>query len=429
MFTVRDNPSNETENVKTILILSPDRFYRGVGGLCTQLRETINGFYESKLPFKFWVITPEKEPICGPNYEVIPIIGLNCMTMTPFNEYLSVINKSGAYVAAAMDYINKHGKPDLIHAFDWGTFTAAHLLSYYLQIPFIVSIALSIQKEVSAYKKHYSSILTMESAQMQVFQVACMIEATGMHNAFRVLFNTRQYAQMVAGPFYFKSHVIPNGVPFGKIQSLKVPDDFLLPGRPYAKKLVFLGRLTLSKNILSVLEAKLPPNVDLIIIGSEKLGAEINIVNAVSEASRDRDEVHYVGAKYDDEKFRWLKKADAVIMPSIHEPFGIVALEALSSGCVLLCSIVDGLAEFINDTVAINCGTSPETISEAIFRWTSLTSEEEASYIQKGLDHSSHFSWKSIALRTANEVYNSVLNHNNKETKQTSSSETSGSSA
>ena len=109
--------------------------------------------------------------------------------------------------------------------------------------------------------------------------------------------------------------------------------------------------------------------------------------------------------KYDDEKFQYLKSADAVIMPSIHEPFGIVALEALASGTILLCSIVDGLAEFINDTVAINCGITPENITEAINTWNKMSSEEIENKIQLGMNHASKYSWLEIADRTHKEIY------------------------
>ncbi len=44
-----------------------------------------------------------------------------------------------------------------------------------------------------------------------------------------------------------------------------------------------------------------------------------------------------------------MKEASAIIMPSIHEPFGLVALEALMIKTPLLCSIQGGLSDFLNN--------------------------------------------------------------------------------
>ena len=188
--------------MKNILILSTDKFYHGIGGLCTQLRETINGFEKLQIPYYFWIVSPDLITYSGSNYTVIPINVLSYDMITPFNEYLSVINNSGLYVAASMNFIQKNGKPDLIHAFDWGTFTAAQILSHYIQVPYIASVALSIQKEVASYRNYSPTLLDIDSNYMQVFQVCCMIEAFGMQNAEKILFNTKLYAKSIVSHFY-----------------------------------------------------------------------------------------------------------------------------------------------------------------------------------------------------------------------------------
>lgn len=393
---------------KTVVILSTDKFYHGIGGLCTQLQETIKAFDELKLPYFFWVVVPDKTAMSGPNFITIPIANLTHDLFTPFNEYLGAINMSGAYVAAVMNSVRMHGQVDLIHAFDWGTFTSAQLLSHYLKVPYIASIALSIQKEVAMYKKCDKSIVTMDQNFLHVFQVCCMIEANGLKYASQILFNTKTYSKL-AGPFLSKTKVINNGVPYTKIQNIQVPKDFTIPGNANHKKLIFLGRLTLSKNILGVLESTLPPDVDLIIIGSDTQGFDPTIAETVRNAAKKRPDVIYVGAKYDDEKFWFLKKADAVIMPSLHEPFGIVALESLASGTILLSSFVDGMSEFLNQSVAIPCGTSPNEITEALIRWNCMTDCELDNLRRNGSELSKRFSWTNVAERTAKEVYETLV--------------------
>jgi glycosyltransferase involved in cell wall biosynthesis len=132
------------------------------------------------------------------------------------------------------------------------------------------------------------------------------------------------------------------------------------------------------------------------------------VVGAVYECAQNNQNVHYVGGKYDDEKFYFLKSADAVIMPSIHEPFGIVALEALASGCVLLSSVVDGLAEFLDDTVCIPCGVSPDTITQAIQKWNNMNDGDVKNLVGRGLERASKYDWKDIALKTEKIIYEKI---------------------
>ena len=54
-----------------------------------------------------------------------------------------------------------------------------------------------------------------------------------------------------------------------------------------------------------------------------------------------------------DEKLRdLLHRAGCVVIPSLYEPFGIVALEALAGGAPLIVARTGGLAELIEDTGA-----------------------------------------------------------------------------
>ena len=93
--------------------------------------------------------------------------------------------------------------------------------------------------------------------------------------------------------------------------------------------------------------------------------------------------------------------ADAVIMPSIHEPFGIVALEALASKSILLSSFVDGMGDFLTEDVAINCGTSKESIEKALDNLINLQEEERVQRIKKGLEICKEYTWEKSAKKLA----------------------------
>jgi glycosyltransferase involved in cell wall biosynthesis len=123
------------------------------------------------------------------------------------------------------------------------------------------------------------------------------------------------------------------------------------------------------------------------------------------KACLEKDNFYYVGARYGQEKIDWLMAADAVIVPSTHEPFGIVGLEGLASRSIVLSSFVNGMGDYLTDECAINCGTTTESISKAIDRFISMTNEEKNKMKDKGLQVCREHDW-SIQADKLFKVYN-----------------------
>ena len=66
--------------------------------------------------------------------------------------------------------------------------------------------------------------------------------------------------------------------------------------------------------------------------------------------------VRFIGRADHDELLAVLHRADAAVLPSHHEPFGIVALEAIAAGTPLVTANVGGLGEaVINGRTGISC--------------------------------------------------------------------------
>jgi len=98
-----------------------------------------------------------------------------------------------------------------------------------------------------------------------------------------------------------------------------------------------------------------------------------------------------------------------VIIPSKDEPFGLVALEALAAGKLLLSSFVDGMGEFLTYDTAVNCGVTPDTISQAVSFALNMPDDEKSSRIKKGLQICEKYTWESTANKIET-VFNSLLN-------------------
>ncbi len=97
--------------------------------------------------------------------------------------------------------------------------------------------------------------------------------------------------------------------------------------------------------------------------------------------------------------------ADVCVVPSIYEPFGLVALEAMASGCPCIVADTGGLREVVpHGEVGLRFRTrDPEELGRMME--TVLTdSELTARLVADATEHVLRFDWNDVARRTA-EVY------------------------
>jgi glycosyltransferase involved in cell wall biosynthesis len=117
--------------------------------------------------------------------------------------------------------------------------------------------------------------------------------------------------------------IIPNGIDLSEIREKK---------KSYgSKKIVFLSRIHPKKGIELLLEA-------WSIVDTKGWSLEIagngdsSYIQILTQSASDINNVHFVGAKYGEEKWNFLRSADVMILPTHSENFGIVIAEALAVG-------------------------------------------------------------------------------------------------
>ncbi|HEV3356609.1 MAG TPA: glycosyltransferase family 4 protein [Pseudonocardiaceae bacterium] len=115
--------------------------------------------------------------------------------------------------------------------------------------------------------------------------------------------------------------------------------------------LVFFGRLEWEKGVQDLIAAL--PRIRLARAGTRLVVAgkgnhEAELVEA-ARRHRVRRAVDFVGHLSDRELRAVIACADAVVLPSKYEPFGIVALEAAAAGAPLVASTAGGLGEVVID--------------------------------------------------------------------------------
>jgi glycosyltransferase involved in cell wall biosynthesis len=150
------------------------------------------------------------------------------------------------------------------------------------------------------------------------------------------------------------------------------------------------------KSISDLVRADIPEDIDLIFIGDDK-GADTTSVEELSIALNTKRNIYHIGSKYDQDKVNALFSADAVIVPSKHEPFGIVGLEALAAKTLLISSFSDGMNEYLNKDIAINCGKTKRGIEEAIHKIKKMKENERNERIINGYEMAKKFDWDNIA--------------------------------
>ncbi len=301
---------------------------------------------------------------------------------------VNIILGTSSYLAAAMTF----PKPDIVHAMDWTVYLSGAYAATIHNVPLVVSMQLS-SRAMNQKEIYFCS--DKNSPDGQWINETCVgIEDIGIKHANRIIHVSNGYANNYFKEYSHKSVVIPNGI---DLNVWKPTEKFEFPGNK-KYKVVYIGRFNIMKSVSELIQAHIPKDIDLILIGDDK-GSDYNTLVNLEKVLKEKDNIHYIGPKYDQEKINALFSADAVIFPSRHEPFGIVGLEALASRSVLLSSRVDGIADYLDDTNSIYCGHTSESITKGLIDFLNLSEERKNELILNGLKTCEKYNWDDIADR------------------------------
>ena len=179
------------------------------------------------------------------------------------------------------------------------------------------------------------------------------------------------------------------------------------------KDVLYIGDFSSNKNVIRLMEAikflrseKQYKDVKLTIIGGGKDKNDITL-NAVKS---NKEFVSHLGRIYDKKVIQNIMQNHALFaMPSIHETFGLVYIEALSQNLPVIYSKGQGIDKlFDEDNNPIGLGVNPysvEDIKNAIKRII----DERNVYTNKQVDFSL-FSWSDIAYEYK-EIYSQLINN------------------
>jgi len=247
---------------------------------------------------------------------------------------------------------NKINKPDIVLGTDIWSIIPSIKISKYYNAKFILEFDL-------AYFS-YSKIIDLDNLSdnfnvngkivniKKQSEDMLKIENLGIQECDKLILCSDYYKKEIPELYKKKSVSIPNGI---NLNIWNRPfNEFNFPlNKKY--NIVYIGRLNRQKGIQSLFNLKLPEEIGLHFVGGQK-GSDL-FYETIASVGLDPLNKSYLGFANTEEKINILNSCDAVIMPSLHEPFGIVGLEAFASKSILITTRVNGIADYTTENNSI----------------------------------------------------------------------------
>ena len=263
-------------------------------------------------------------------------------------EFVTWVEHMNADMLAAGVEVGDRYDFDVVHGHDWLVAVAGDHLAKRFRCPFVVTI------HATEYGRHQGWVDKHPQSHIHG------IERWMANRAERVITCSAYMRDHVADIYGIEDEriaVIPNGIDPSEL--VPVDDLEALRARfaaPDERLVLLVGRLVYEKGFQLALEA-LPGliervgNVRFLVAGSGTAERELR-----AQARKLGLDAHgtFLGWIGDDVLHSLYRIADLTVVPSIYEPFGLVALEAMASGCPCLVADTGGLREVVpNDHVGL----------------------------------------------------------------------------
>ena len=289
---------------------------------------------------------------------------------------------------------------DLVHSHDWLVAGAARRLARRARVPWLVTV------HATEYGRHQGWVDKHPQSHIHG------VERRMVRAADRVITCShymRRHVAEVFGVPAAKITAIPNGIDPTDLQPVpdlpRVRARYAAPGQ---KLVLLVGRLVHEKGFHLALDA-LPRlierlgNVRFLIAGSGTAEAELK-----AQAKRLGLEEHgaFAGWTGDDELHSLYRVADLCLVPSIYEPFGLVALEAMASGCPCIVADTGGLREVVPGGRRVGLrfrARDPRSLARVAEMLLSDDALRDR-LVAEAREHVLRFDWSDVARQTA-DVY------------------------
>ena len=259
--------------------------------------------------------------------------------------------------------------PDVLHAHDWLVAHAATTLKHHLRLPLVATV------HATEAGRHQGWLPGPMNKAIH------SVEWWLTYEARRVVTCSSYMRWEVTRLFDLppdKVEVVPNGVAAERWRP--EPERVAVARQRHGDRgpvLLFSGRLVYEKGLHDLLRAmprlrRRHPGIRLVVAGA---GPQSEELRSQARALRLGRSVRFAGFVADEELAALAAAADCVVVPSIYEPFGLVALEAAAAGTPLVAADVGGLRELVEHGIT-GLRFAPGDVAELADAVTTLLADQ-----------------------------------------------------
>lgn len=316
---------------------------------------------------------------------------------TDLAEFVTWVERMNSDMLAAGVELGDRFSFDVVHGHDWLVASACDHLARRYRCPLVTTI------HATEYGRHQGWV--DKHPQSHIHGVEKWI-ANRSEKVITCSDFMREQVEDIFTVEEGKVTVIPNGI---DPEDLPAEDPVELArlrsafATPEQNLVLLIGRLVYEKGFQLALEA-MPrvieevPDTRFLVAGSGTHEAELH---QLAEDLGLMDHGTFLGWIGDDVLHSLYRIADLTVVPSIYEPFGLVALEAMASECPVIAADTGGLREVVPvEGAGLRFRPKdPEHLAEAAIQVLS-SDDLRNRMVAEGLEHIRRFDWDDVAART-----------------------------
>ena len=293
---------------------------------------------------------------------------------------------------------------DLVHSHDWLVAGAAQRAAREIDRQWLVTV------HATEYGRHQGWVQNHPQSHIHAAERAMVRRADHVITCSRYM---RVHVANVFGVRPSKITAIPNGIDPRDLEP--VSEDLPALRARYAEPdellVLLVGRLVYEKGFHLALDALAPivrrrGGVRFVVAGTGTAEAELKRQARQLGLARHGAFLGWIG---DDMLHSLYRICDLCIVPSIYEPFGLVALEAMASGCLCVVADTGGLREVVpvEGTVGLRFPSRDATALRGVLERVLTDDASRRQLVAEAREHVLRFDWGEVARRT-HAVYESM---------------------